>query len=219
MAKRGRNRGTRWQGIPRGPQELQRALLALATLRHSGWFDRGLQEPWLTYPAVRFLESLATSRCRVLEFGSGASTLWLNSRFDDVLSIEHDPVWFAKVTNGRILLRDPEGDRFHGAVGSPYLEAGKVGAPWDVVLVDGMSRVTCVELIDDFLGDGGLVVVDDTDMPELQPARAALARKGFAAIDFWGFRSWVGLETCTSVYSRDFSRWLSGSPPQSQPLT
>ena len=217
LPKRGRNRGSRWQGIPRGPQELQRALLALATLRKSGWFDKAQGVPWLTYPTIRFLDGLQTSHCRALEFGSGASTQWLNARFDEVLSIEHAPEWYAKSTSFPILLRDPAGDPFRGAADSPYLEAGRVGAPWDVVLVDGMARVTCVEYIDDFVAPDGLVILDDTDLPELQPARESLVRDGFAGIDFWGFKPWLGLETCTSVYSRDFGRWLRSD--QAQPLT
>lgn len=207
--KRGRTVASRVQGIPRGPGELQRSLLALATLRRAGWFDRAGRVPWLTYPAIRFLEGLDTCKSSALEFGTGSSTRWLNSRFAEVLSVEHDPVWFAKADGAHILLRDPVGDQFLGQVDSPYLEAGRVDAPWDMVLIDGMSRVTCVEHVEEFVADDGLVVVDDTDLPQLQPARQALADKGFAAIDFWGFKRWVGLETCTSVYCRQFSRWLS----------
>ena len=196
---------------------MQRALMALATLRKSGWFDKEHDAPWLTYPAVRFLDGLDTSQRRALEFGSGASTAWLNARFDDVLSIEHAAEWYAKSAGFPIVLRDPDGGPYHGAADSPYLEAGRVGAPWDVVLVDGMARVTCVEHIDDFVAADGLVVLDDTDLPELQPARESLIRDGFAAIDFWGFKPWLGIETCTSVYSRDFGKWLSSD--QVQPLT
>lgn len=184
-------------------------MLALATLRRSGWFDHDQQVPWLTYPATRFLDSLDTSAMTALEFGSGASTLWLNDRYADVLSVEHDPSWFAKVTRGRILLRDPQGDPFHGPVDSAYLEAGRAEAPWDMVLVDGVVRVTCVERIDDFAATDGMVVLDDSDLPQLQQARQILADKGFAAIDFWGFKPGVGLETCTSVYCRDFTKMLT----------
>ena len=82
----------------------------------------------------------------------------------------------------------------------------RFGERWDVVVVDGMGRLSCVERIDDYVGEGGLVIVDDTD---LLPAREVLSDKGFAAIDFWGFKPGIGLDSCTTAFCRDFTGLLS----------
>src|SRR5262245_28763699 len=51
------------------------------------------QVPWLTFGAVRFLESRLASTQRVFEYGSGGSTLFLARRVEQVISVEHDVRW------------------------------------------------------------------------------------------------------------------------------
>jgi len=217
----------RWRlgGLPRNPEELQGSLLLLRTVRELGWHASfrggarsvaGEPRPWITFGASRFLETLDTVHMDVLELGSGASTLWLAERFRRVRSIEHDAQWMPAGTlpaNCEILLRPVEGDTEVTPWPNPYHEAGRHGGPWDLVIVDGMGRRTAAEHIDELVRPDGLVLLDDTDVPGSEPAQVALTRAGFGRIDFWGFRPGVALDTCTSVFSRDFNRWLLPARP------
>ncbi len=68
-------------------------------LSTSGWlesknrnasFKQGQLIPWLSYPSIRFLESLELSSLSILEFGSGASTAWFSKHCKNVISYEFD---------------------------------------------------------------------------------------------------------------------------------
>lgn len=200
----------RLTSLPRGWRQWIPASQAWCTLREAGFYQAGKSGPWLTFPAIRFLESLDGRNVRVLEFGSGASSQWLTERFAEVRSIEHDPQWYAtvKAQGSDVVLADPAGDLWTGQSDSAYLRAGRVGAPYDLVIVDGVARLTCIEHVDEFVRPDGLVVVDDTDMVEMRSARPRLVAAGFGAIDFWGMRPGLGLESSTSVFCRDFTGFL-----------
>ena len=197
------------------------SLQALATLRGLGWQRNvsggppqgpdGASVPWLSYSAVRFLESLRTSDSTVLEFGSGGSTRWLSARFAAILAVEHDREWFElqeQPANGALVLRECDGDWFNTKLPSPYLDVADDDSPWDVVIVDGMARQTCSEQVGRFVRPGGLVVLNDTHLSESIGAQEALHQMGLGRIDFWGFKPGIGIDTCTSVYSTDFDSWV-----------
>jgi FkbM family methyltransferase len=53
--------------------------------------------PWMTFPAISFLETLLHKHSRVFEFGAGGSTIFFSSRVGELVSVEHDPSWFAQL--------------------------------------------------------------------------------------------------------------------------
>ena len=55
------------------------------------------ETPWLGYRAVKRLDELIEPDWRILEFGSGMSTIWFARRCAFVLSLETDDRWFANV--------------------------------------------------------------------------------------------------------------------------
>lgn len=207
-------------GVPRTPREAVDSMVALSTLRAQGWQRslgdrprdrRGDPVPWMSYSVVRFLDRLDLSNRRVLEFGAGASTAWLAGRCAEVLSIEHDHDWASRLTqpvNGRIALAQCTGDWWKIKTSDEYLRIGLASAPWDLVIIDGMGRVTCAENADALCAPDGLVVLDDTHGDRNLAGRIALAEQGFGRIDFWGFKPGIGVDTCTSVFCRNFNAWL-----------
>ena len=50
--------------------------------------------PWYTYPSIRDLERVIPMDAAVFEYGSGNSTLWWQSHAKQVVSVEHDQLWF-----------------------------------------------------------------------------------------------------------------------------
>jgi hypothetical protein len=214
---------TRVPGIPRTGREMLTSLQALSTLRAEGWHrsvaggppagPEGAARPWLTYAAMRWLSAATGPQQRVFEYGSGSSTRWFTESLTvrEIVSVEHDPDWHAQLPQppqGRILLIPCAGTWWEAAEDSPYVRAVASGAPWDVIVIDGMARTTCARQAVHHLTPTGIVVLDDTDRATTRPAEAALTAQGLGRLDLWGFKPGLGVNACTSVFGRDFNPWM-----------
>lgn len=216
--------GYRVWALPRGLRELDRSLLLQGSLRDIGW-HRSLEErqpvdaggrplPWLTYPAIFWLDRVLRGTELAFEYGSGQSSLWLAERTRSVTSVEHDPEWAARVAerapaNLRVICRQSTGDSLTGPADDPYISAiadGGHGA-FDLVLVDGRSRLSCVEFSLGFLKPGGLLILDNSDRANLQPAIRQLGQAGFAHLFFTGLAPANTSLTTTSLFTRDLAGW------------
>ncbi len=120
-------------------------------------------EPWWTTRMTERIEGLLQPQFRVVEFGSGYSTLWLAGRVGQVLSIEHEPDWHAIVaakatlmglTTLTLELRPPE----------HYADCqGLADRSIDFCVVDGQVRARCVRNIWPKLKPGGWLYLDNSD--------------------------------------------------------
>ena len=98
----------RWTLVGRFRDETGHAVAPGDLLRHAprafaeavarvtvGWAPAA---PLIGYSARRVIErEVLTAGCRIVEFGSGRSTPWFAARCGWLLSIEDDPVWYARV--------------------------------------------------------------------------------------------------------------------------
>ncbi len=125
--------------------------------------------PWLTADAISFLAAWLNVKDYVLEFGSGRSTVWLASRCQFVLSVEHDPVWFGMMSKkladcGNVRYRLAE---LRSSIGSesPYLTVlNEVSdESCDVLLNDGRLRCQVAREGISKLRPGGLHVLDNAE--------------------------------------------------------
>lgn len=152
-----------------------------------------LDVPWWTFESARLVdEHLArTPNARVLEWGSGASTVWLARRAASVSSIEHHPAWAARVREhvpGHVELRVVQvGEAvtsvspiFSAKTGhrgldfGPYVRAvDDVAGEFDLVVIDGRAREACLEQALPRLAPGGLIVFDNVDRQRYRDAIAA----------------------------------------------
>lgn len=155
--------------------------------------------PWYTYPAIEYLAGLDFSTSKILEFGSGASSIWWARRAESVLAVEHDKEWFTASArnsgaNLKIILAENEPD---------YLSA-TTGERFDVVIIDGIHRHRCAESISDVLAADGLVILDNSDWhPET--ARYLREKHDFLQVDFHGFGPINNYTWTTSLFfSRSF---------------
>lgn len=55
--------------------------------------------PQITNGALEWLDSFLTPNSSVFEWGSGGSTLYIVKRVEKIISIEHNPQWWKKVTD------------------------------------------------------------------------------------------------------------------------
>ena len=115
------------------------------------------QLPWISYDAQEVLARHLTSKSRVLEFGSGMSTLWYAERAGEVFSIESDAEWVAAVkptlpANATIKLAETREE---------YLAFPE--QPYDLIMVDGHSRNACIVAALPFLAPRGALYLDNSD--------------------------------------------------------
>jgi hypothetical protein len=53
--------------------------------------------PWFTYPAISMLRNVIDSNTKVLEYGSGFSSLYFKDVVSELVSVEHNQKWAAKL--------------------------------------------------------------------------------------------------------------------------
>jgi predicted O-methyltransferase YrrM len=53
--------------------------------------------PWYTYPFLKFLTTLVKPHHKVFEYGAGNSSLWLANHVSEVVTVEHDPIWYEHI--------------------------------------------------------------------------------------------------------------------------
>lgn len=157
-----------------------------------------LDVPWWTLAAADAVDDFLRERpdARVLEWGSGASTVWLARRAGSVVTVEHDPGWAARTARA-LAARDldsvelrvveprpgPAGVRsakrgFEGLDFTAYADAiDDLDGDFDLVVIDGRAREACLVRAIDRLADGGVVVFDNVDRARYRAAIEALGTR------------------------------------------
>lgn len=118
------------------------------------------QVPWISYDAQARLARHLTPSSRVLEFGSGMSTLWFAARAGEIVSVEHHPEWYAKIKG--MLPQSPAVDYRLAADAATYCEIADE-AGFNLVMVDGRFRDQCVAAGLKVLLPGGILYLDNSD--------------------------------------------------------
>jgi hypothetical protein len=177
--------------------------------------------PWITYPAIEFLESLDFASCRVFEYGAGNSTLFWAARAAVVHSVEFDPDWYARVAASLPA---------HCSISlartiTEYVDAiHRDPAGYDVVVVDGQNaeqgRLRGCAAALKVLRPGGMIVLDNSG--NLPRSCALLRDAGLIEVPMSGFSPLNAWSDTTSIFlRRDFAiprrepgrqRWAVGAP-------
>ena len=145
-------------------------------------------EPWLPYLVTEFIRQIICP-VSVFEWGSGGSTvMFLRMKLARLVSVEHDPAWYERIQGelSRRSLKHPDyrlipyedgeiapdkGNPAHYKSGSTelgpvnfraYASAIDDQPPFDLVLVDGMARASCLAHAVGKVKPGGYLVLDNT---------------------------------------------------------
>ena len=154
-----------------------------------------LDVPWWTFAATDWVDAFLRSRpaASTFEYGAGASTVWLARRCARVYSVEHDQRWAETVSrlvspyaNVTLAVVPPEPGP---AAGSRYRSQKEgwrdvsferyvrsidvVPGQFDLIVVDGRCRASCLEAAVPRLAPGGIVVFDNTLRRRYRSAIAA----------------------------------------------
>ncbi len=135
-------------------------------------------EPWFTPAAIAFLRRQLTPQSRVLEFGSGGSTLWFAARCGRIDSIEHQEEWARGVAESIRNAGLQESAVVRHVPAGRYAEETMTFADdsFDLVVVDAIRRADCVIAALPKLRPGGWLVIDNANrhLPGNCPGPASL---------------------------------------------
>lgn len=155
--------------------------------------------PWFTYPAIELLSGRARPDWRVLEFGAGMGTLWWSRKVGSVTAVEHSPEWARQVAaecDARILLTTEDS-------ADAYMRPALGGAPYDVVIVDGIFRNECLNAAAGLIGPAGIIILDDAQRIEYAPGVARLMDQGYRMLPLHGPQPVSKHPGCTAIFYRD----------------
>ncbi len=174
--------------------------------------------PWYTLSALDFLSSLNFAGRRVLEFGSGYSSLWWSQRAAEVHAFEANRAWLEQVRQWV-----PQNVRLHAlptnAQGlAPDLEqrlARELGdTRFDVIVIDGADRLACARATPQHLAADGVVVFDNSDAFRDEQGRSPVLElfreQGYQRVDFYGLAPGNLFPHCTSLIFRSGCFAFSG---------
>jgi predicted O-methyltransferase YrrM len=147
-----------------------------------------MRVPWLTYKAIAWLENYLNNDMTVFEWGSGDSTFFLAERVRLVISVEHDKEWHGSmvhnlekegIENVISLLFAPGTTREEGYTQDSFTSKtfkknkGKYFKNYvssvevyndeyfDLVMVDGRSRASCIKKAIPKIKKGGYLLLDN----------------------------------------------------------
>ncbi len=147
--------------------------------------------PWWTYRAIDVVDAWMTAHprpIRVFEYGSGASTIWLAERAEEVISVEHH-AGFAEVIGPalaplssvtfRVVQPEPAAQPFIGSAKpgnrgmdfSAYVNAiDAADGVFDVIVIDGRAREACLKVAIPRMARDGMIVFDNSHRTRYQRA-------------------------------------------------
>lgn len=182
--------------------------------------------PWLTFDAINYLKAHVQNGSNVFEYGSGSSTLFWANRNARCISIEHDPTWYdilkqrfkpSDDVDLRLIPPDlqrandlaPDDPRSYRSRAAEFADrtfheyvAQIDSFPdgyFDVVLVDGRARASCVLHSVSKVKSGGMLILDNADMPR-HLARTAHLLDKFTLHRFIGIAPIIGVISQTNIY-------------------
>ncbi len=172
--------------LPELPPDRDRRLkhwVTSLTRVHDSLAIAELGVPWWTYRAIDVIDAWLVNRpgpVRVFEYGSGASTLWLADRADEVISIEHH-AGFAGVMQPALAARTEVSYRLiePRRTSTPSIGSAKPGhqgldfadyvaaigaepGTFDLIVIDGRAREACLAVAPARLAPGGVIVFDNS---------------------------------------------------------
>ncbi len=184
--------------------------------------------PLITFGARKWLDDNLTDAMRVFEYGSGGSTFYFLPRVAEVVSVEHDAGWFGVMqkklddhgaTTCQYLLREPRArdeddppytiDSFTSSFPAfgrmdygDYVRAIDAydDASFDLVVVDGRARISCIKRAMPKVQPGGYLMLDNAERTQYRPGRDLLS--DWSCTDFRGLGPNCPFVWMTSVWQR-----------------
>ena len=177
--------------------------------------------PWYSFGAIEFLLNNINPSMKILELGSGSSTIWWAMNVSQVTSLERDRNWCNKVKlaiesrayNNITLIHstlnlpecenNTELENIENSfeLAREYLRVIDLSSnAFDVVIVDDVLRSdSCISLISS-INSNGMLVLDDSERIEYQRAIKKIEELGWTGHHFYGPAPYHFHEKQTSIW-------------------
>ena len=129
------------------------------------------KNPWITFPAIEAIRKLLQPQFLVFEYGSGGSTLFWSNYVKKVVSVEHEEEWYRRMEKEIVVQQVKNIDYHYIPAGiDPQFEQKKPSNPGDYISDDarfaGYNFESYVKLIDQYPDEYfDLVMVDGRARP------------------------------------------------------
>lgn len=157
--------------------------------------------PYLTEEAISFLKSVIKKSDRILEFGSGGSTIWFAKNGGHVMSFEHDNNWCQAIKNRlkKLDLNNVDLRFAPNYIREGYLKGDEM---FDFILVDSKiriddeyinSRTLCTKTAYLFLKPGGWLFLDNTGKEACKESEEFMGKLGWMEKSIkgqWNAKAW-----------------------------
>lgn len=187
--------------------------------------------PWLTFDAIDFLNTIPLKSKKVFEWGSGGSTLFWLKKGAYVISVEHDLQWYEKMKltlpnteNVDYKLIEPEIKKIESNLIDPsdpenyfssnfkehsfYKYATIIDQfendYFDVILIDGRARPSCIKHAVNKIKPGGLLILDNSDR-NYYLSKTSQYIKNFQKEVYFGAVPLVPVFSETTIYKKTYS--------------
>ncbi len=176
--------------------------------------------PWIAWPCIDFMSGYLKPTHNVFEWGGGGSTLFFLKKGCRVTTVESSAEW-VKELEAQVHRLGPDARRRWDLRYVPlsdnddpaiedYIRQVTTGGPWDLVMVDGWSRLKCLHEGLYHVTRGGALVLDNANqkqfvsVPELMKAWERHAFRGLGVARSWVTQTdaYVRLEKDTGSHSR-----------------
>jgi hypothetical protein len=180
-----------------------------------------MNNPWLPYLVTDYIRKLQPRR--VFEWGSGNSTVFFLGLGAEVVSIEHDSTWYIETTHPRLikhLIPYDQGSLGNDSANPSHYKSGSTNLGdvnfkryasaiddyglFDLILIDGMARASCLHHAINHVNEGGCIVLDNTgDRPYYLEQTAHLFgnyEDGWESIKFMGYGPILAYKWETSIF-------------------
>ncbi|WP_134390636.1 hypothetical protein [Methylacidiphilum sp. Yel] len=164
--------------------------MAVVTYILSRIRKRWLSQPWWVFEAIRLVDSKLNNQDRVLELGSGYSTLWFCNRVEYICSIEESEAWKTWLEREMAARRQ----KIKGAVllgnTKSFLERLR-GGQWSVIVIDGSDRMSALDGVISLQRENlpRILIFDDTDKAEYRGVARLVQSLGlYSLFVFRGFK-------------------------------
>ena len=131
--------------------------------------------PWIHHDVIKFLQEKINTNTKILEFGSGNSTIFFSKLTKNIFSIEHNQEWFNKIKpqlDNEVtyilkpidyISRPPINKTFYNCDTIEQLLGQSIPEEYfDIIIIDGIDRVNCAYGSINKLKKNGILVLDDS---------------------------------------------------------
>ncbi len=139
---------------------------SIVTAAATRFFGYRLPVPWLGWRGIKAIDEVLSGikNAKVLEYGSGMSSLWLSRRCGQLVSVEHDGDWHSLLAP-KFTAKGMEHVEYrrHDKANYPKVSTHPAHS-FDFILIDGIQRDECAVEALKKIKPGGYLYLDNSDV-------------------------------------------------------